>query len=71
VSLRARTGYVELEINDDGRGFEGALEQKRGESALTAIRERLSLAGGELHIDNAADRGTRVIAWVGMDTEAA
>jgi hypothetical protein len=24
-----------------------------------------------LHIDNAADRGTRVIAWVGMDTEAA
>lgn len=71
VSLRARAGYVELEINDDGRGFEGALEKKRGESALSAIRERLSLAGGELHIDNATDRGTRVIAWVGMDTEAA
>ena len=71
VSLRARAGYVELEINDDGRGFEGPLEQKRGELPLAAIRERLSLAGGELHIDNAADRGTRVIAWVGMDTEAA
>ena len=71
VSLRARAGYVELEINDDGRGFEGPLEKKRGESTLSAIRERLSLAGGELHIDNATDRGTRVIAWVGMDTEAA
>jgi len=71
VTLRARPGYVELEVNDDGRGFEGPLEKKRGESALTAMRERLSLAGGELHIDTAGDRGTRVIAWVGMDTEAA
>ena len=71
VSLRARPGYVELEVNDDGRGFEGPLEIKRGESGLAAIRERLSLAGGELHIDTAGDRGTRVIAWVGMDTEAA
>ncbi len=71
VSLRARPGYVELEVNDDGRGFEGPLEMKRGESGFAAIRERLSLAGGELHIDTAADRGTRVTAWVGMDTEAA
>jgi signal transduction histidine kinase len=71
VSLRARPGYVELEVNDDGRGFEGPLEKKRGESGLAAMRERLSLAGGELHIDTAGNRGTRVIAWVGMDTEAA
>ena len=71
VSLRARAGYVELEINDDGRGLPGPLEKKRAETALSVIRERLSLAGGELHIDNAVDRGTRVIAWVGMDTEAA
>jgi signal transduction histidine kinase len=71
VSLRARPGYVELVIKDDGRGFEGPLEQKRGESGLAAIRERLSLAGGKLHIDTAQDRGTTVIAWIGMDTEAA
>jgi signal transduction histidine kinase len=71
VSLRARPGYVELEVKDDGRGFEGPLEKKRGESGLAAMRERLSLAGGELHIDTAGDRGTSVIAWVGMDTEAA
>jgi signal transduction histidine kinase len=71
VSLRARPGYVELEVSDDGRGFEEALEKKRGDSGFTTMRERLSLAGGELHIDTARDRGTRVIAWVGMDTEAA
>lgn len=71
VSLRARPGYVELEVNDDGRGFEGPLEKKRCDSGFATMRERLSLAGGELHIDTARDRGTRVIAWIGMDTEAA
>jgi signal transduction histidine kinase len=71
VSLRARPGYVELEVTDDGRGFEGPLEKKCEESGLAAMRERLSLAGGELHIDTARGRGTRVIAWIGMDTEAA
>jgi signal transduction histidine kinase len=71
VSLRARPGYVELEVKDDGRGFEGPKERKRAESGLATMRERLSLAGGELHIDTAGNRGTRVIAWVGMDTEAA
>lgn len=71
VSLRARPGYVELEVDDDGRGFEGPLEKKRGESGLAIMRERLSLAGGELRIDTVGAHGTRVIAWVGMDTEAA
>lgn len=71
VTLRARPGYAELEVIDDGRGFEGPLEQKRGNSGFAAMRERLSLAGGELHIDTARDKGTRVTAWVGMDTEAA
>ena len=71
VSLRARPGYVELEVSDDGCGFEGPLEKRRTDSGFGAMRERLSLAGGELHIDTARDRGTRVIAWVGMDTEAA
>jgi signal transduction histidine kinase len=71
VSLRARPGYVELEVTDDGRGFDGASEKKRANSGLGAMRERLSLAGGELHIDTGADRGTRVRAWIGMETEAA
>ena len=71
LSLRARPGYVQLEVTDDGFGLEGALEKQRGETGLATMRERLSLAGGELHIDTAGDRGTRVTAWVGMDTEAA
>jgi two-component system sensor histidine kinase UhpB len=62
---------VQLEVIDDGCGFEGVEEKERGETGLATMRERLSLAGGELHIDTVGDGGTRVIAWVGMDTEAA
>lgn len=71
VSLRARPGYVELEVSDDGHGLEGPVDKNEGTAGFAAMRERLSLAGGELHIDAARDRGTRVTAWVAMDTEAA
>jgi signal transduction histidine kinase len=71
VSLRAKPGYVELEVTDDGCGFERPLERKTGNSGYSAMRERLSLAGGELHIDRVKGRGTCVLAWVGMDSEAA
>jgi len=71
VTLRARPGYAELEVTDDGRGFEGPLETRLRTSGFVAMRERLSLAGGQLHIDTARNKGTCVRAWVGMDTEAA
>ena len=50
-----------------GIPLEAALEKERGETGPAAIRKRLSLAGGELHIDTTADRGTRVTASVGME----
>ncbi|HEX9309573.1 MAG TPA: sensor histidine kinase [Gemmatimonadaceae bacterium] len=71
VSLRGRPGLIELEVADDGRGFDGPLEVKRRKSGLAAIQERLSLAGGELCIDSTPDKGTRVVARIGLDTEAA
>jgi two-component system sensor histidine kinase UhpB len=71
VSLSARPGLVELEISDDGCGFDSQVTLARANSALERIRERLSLAGGELHIDSTRDSGTRVVARIRMETEAA
>ena len=71
VSLRVRAGYVELGITDDGQGFVEPLDARRKSSGFATMRERLSLAGGELHIDSTRDRGTSVTAWVGMETEVA
>lgn len=71
VSLSARPGLVELEINDDGCGSDSLVTRARANSAFDRVRERLSLAGGELHIDSTRDSGTRVVARIRMETEAA
>jgi signal transduction histidine kinase len=71
VCLSARPGLIDLEISDDGCGFEGLATKARANSAFARLRERLSLAGGELHIDSTQDSGTRVVARIRMETEAA
>jgi signal transduction histidine kinase len=71
LTLFALPGYIELEVIDDGRGIEGPLEKKHADARFAKMRERLSLAGGDLHIDSTETSGTRIRAWVGMDTEAA
>ena len=71
VTLFASPGYIELEVTDDGCGLEGPLEKKRAHASFAKMRERLSLAGGDLHIDSTRNSGTRIKAWVGIDTEAA
>ena len=71
VALRVRNGIIELEVSDDGRGFDGSDASIRRNSALDLIRERLALAGGELLIDSTLDTGTRVFARVRMHPEAA
>ena len=71
ISLSALPGLVELEISDDGCGFDSRISTARGSSTLDRLRERLSLAGGELHIDSTRDRGTRVVARIRLVMEAA
>jgi signal transduction histidine kinase len=71
VTLLARPGHIELEVSDDGQGLESPLERKRADARFASMRERLSLAGGDLHIDSTENSGTRVRAWVSLDTEAA
>lgn len=71
VFLSARPGLIELVITDDGCGFDSLATKARANSAFDRIRERLSLAGGELHIDSTRDSGTRISARIRIETEAA
>jgi two-component system, NarL family, sensor histidine kinase DegS len=62
VSLDVRPTLAELTIADDGRGWEGDSLQSaegRGEG-LPGMRERARLLGGELRVESALGRGTRV-----------
>jgi signal transduction histidine kinase len=73
IVLTARPdGIVELEIADDGSGLDEPIETVRANPVLCRMRERLSLAGGDLHIDSGAGgRGTRVVATVRVEEESA
>jgi signal transduction histidine kinase len=58
-----RTGEIlELTVRDDGRGFDPAAVN--GGFGLTGMRERVSLAGGELRIEAAPGSGTTVSATI-------
>jgi len=54
-------GGLELEIEDNGSGFDPAAAAKLGHQGLTNIRERAVLIGGSVDFDSQPGRGTRVI----------
>jgi signal transduction histidine kinase len=61
-------GRLELEIEDDGEGFD--LEKAAGDPSslrgigLLGMRERIEIIGGSLHIESEPGRGTRLLIKV-------
>lgn len=64
VNLQRLNGQVTLEISDDGQGFEPTtLRDNNGQGfGLLGMGERLGMIDGELTIESAPGRGTRIIA---------
>jgi signal transduction histidine kinase len=63
VSLRANDGGCELEVRDDGTGFDP--DARRGAGlGLASMHERMRLVGGRLTVRSSPNRGTAVVAWV-------
>ena len=65
IRLRRDGASAVLEIEDDGRGFDVALAEKRRPGmGLFSMRERIGLVGGRFIVHSAEARGTRVVATV-------
>jgi len=60
VSIRADAGRVELEVRDDGQGFDPAGVGDEGGMGLAGMRERAERLGGTLTIDSTPGGGTTV-----------
>lgn len=71
VTLRAETGELTLTVEDDGRGFEIPEPDEHQSWGLAGMRERASLAGGDLEIRTRPGRGTRVTLRLPLDQEVA
>lgn len=60
IELAYHPGELRLEVRDDGAGFDPAAAIRPGAAGLAGMRERVVGLGGELAIDSAPRRGTRV-----------
>jgi len=73
LSMRAAGGGVELEVRDDGRGFDAAATlERRGDRGLglLGIRERAESLGGTLQIDSQPGAGTRLTVRLPIEADA-
>ena len=64
IRLVARGALLQLQIADDGQGFEPELAQRAGGSGLGGMRERLRLYDGQLELHSAPGEGSRLRAVV-------
>ena len=62
IRLTQSAGRVELEVSDDGKGFEPARIQDDEAFGLRGLEERARILGGELTIRSQPGHGTTVLA---------
>jgi signal transduction histidine kinase len=67
LRLVTRDRQLQLQVIDDGRGFDSARAAGAGGSGLGSMRERLRLYGGQLELRTAPGSGTRLRATVPLD----
>lgn len=64
ISLQERDGVVEVEVRDDGRGFDPSRAASSGRFGLKTMRERAQSLGGTLAVRSAPGAGTTVVATI-------
>lgn len=64
IRLVARGTLLQLQIADDGQGFEPEQAQRAGGSGLGGMRERLRLYDGQLELHSSPGEGSRLRAVV-------
>ena len=64
VSLRGTNDQLQMEVSDDGRGFDVAVALTKSGIGLVTMQERLRLVEGKVTIESSQGSGTRVFAAV-------
>ncbi|ALW86909.1 hypothetical protein AUC43_18590 [Hymenobacter sedentarius] len=59
LQLTAHDGWLELQVSDNGRGFDPAQPRKAG-MGLNALHDRVKLLDGQLYLASSPERGTLI-----------
>ena len=62
ISLHERDGGVELQIRDDGKGFDTKAPPREGHFGSVMMRERAQVAGGTFALQSEIGKGTMITA---------
>jgi signal transduction histidine kinase len=68
VRIGASDNLIEMQVADDGRGFDPASTDERGGMGLTTMRERAERVGGTFTVLSSPGKGTMVKVAVRVDT---
>lgn len=60
VALRFDSRGLQLDVTEDGRGFDPAAVTANGHFGLRGLRERAEALGAELIVDSSVGKGTRL-----------
>jgi len=61
IEVAATGGELQLEVADDGRGFDSSAPAEDGHHGLANMRRRAEAMGGRLQVESASGAGTRII----------
>ena len=67
ISMRPMNGGLQLVVQDDGVGFEPAVQGARPSLGLASMRERVLLVDGEIEIESAPGRATTILVTVPLN----
>jgi signal transduction histidine kinase len=70
VRLQGDRSGIELEVRDQGVGFDLASARNKHGLGLISMRERIQLLNGTIHIDSKADAGTRIHARIPLTLDS-
>ena len=67
VTICCTSGWVKLEVEDNGRGFNASHVRKTKQFGLQGIRERAELLGGQVEINSTPRVGTVATIWIPLE----
>jgi signal transduction histidine kinase len=65
VDIRINDEQAELEVTDNGQGFDPQVGQNKGGMGLNSMRERAERLGGRLELISTPGQGTKVKVTIG------
>jgi signal transduction histidine kinase len=64
ISIRERDSGLQLEVRDNGDGFDATVPPTPPALGLSGMRERVRHLGGQFDVESAPRQGTSVLTWL-------